>query len=69
MGESAPASDRPRFFLRRDFLGEQDLAILVNTTAHRLRLLKYGCAELVRSTNQEEKRPTSSRTGTPSGTR
>ncbi|PKW18324.1 radical SAM protein [Saccharopolyspora spinosa] len=31
MGESAPASDRPHFFLHRNFLGEQDLAILFNT--------------------------------------
>lgn len=31
MGESAPNSDRPHFFLHRNFLGEQDLAILFNT--------------------------------------
>ncbi|WP_330342464.1 radical SAM protein [Streptomyces sp. NBC_00557] len=31
MGESAPAADRPHFFLHRNFLGEQDLAILFNT--------------------------------------
>jgi archaeosine synthase beta-subunit len=31
MGSSAPALDRPHFFLHRNFLGEQDLAILFNT--------------------------------------
>ncbi len=31
MGSSAPATDRPHFFLHRNFLGEQDLAILFNT--------------------------------------
>jgi radical SAM enzyme (TIGR01210 family) len=31
MGASAPATDRPHFFLHRNFLGEQDLAILFNT--------------------------------------
>ncbi|PPK65217.1 radical SAM protein [Actinokineospora auranticolor] len=31
MGDSAPAHDRPHFFLHRNFLGEQDLAILFNT--------------------------------------
>ncbi len=31
MGESAPAADRPHFFLHRNFLGEQDLATLFNT--------------------------------------
>lgn len=31
MGASAPAPDRPHFFLHRNFLGEQDLAILFST--------------------------------------
>lgn len=31
MGASAPAKDRQHFFLHRNFLGEQDLAILFNT--------------------------------------
>jgi radical SAM enzyme (TIGR01210 family) len=31
MGDSAPAPNRPHFFLHRNFLGEQDLAILFNT--------------------------------------
>ncbi|UGQ12525.1 radical SAM protein [Yinghuangia sp. ASG 101] len=31
MGGPAPAPDRPHFFLHRNFLGEQDLAILFNT--------------------------------------
>lgn len=31
MGDSAPDLNRPHFFLHRNFLGEQDLAILFNT--------------------------------------
>lgn len=37
MGKSAPAEDRPHFFLVRTFLGENDLLVILNTKKCRFR--------------------------------